>query len=154
MILKILLFTLLVPGTVTVYLPYRILHGLGGELPTVGGWLMWPGMLGLLAGLVIYLRCAWDFAVDGLGTPAPLDPPKSLVVSGLYRYSRNPMYLGVLLMLLGECSVFGGAALLVYTLVVASLLQCLVVLYEEPLLRKRFGDDYGCYCQQVPRWGW
>jgi len=93
-----------------------------------------------------------DFAQKGKGTPAPVDPPKELVISGLYRYVRNPMYVSVLLIIVGHFLWFGYWNLLVYAgffLVVAHLF---VTLYEEPNLGKRFGSSYENYLKEVPRW--
>jgi protein-S-isoprenylcysteine O-methyltransferase Ste14 len=106
----------------------------------------------MATGAAIVLRCIWDFAAKGRGTLAPVDPPKQLVVQGLYRYVRNPMYLGVLLVLLGETAFFGSPALLQYTLAWFFLVNLVVVLYEEPSLRNRFGDSYERYRRSVHRW--
>src|SRR5712691_6271276 len=115
-IAKALLFTILVPGTVTVYVPHRILlsRGQADALPI--GPLRYLGAALLAAGAAAYLWCAWDFASAGRGTPAPIDPPKRLVVRGLYHYVRNPMYVGVALVLLGEALLFQARILLEYTI--------------------------------------
>lgn len=149
---KVILFTVLVPGAVTLYFPYSLLSRSGGNLQTASLYLAVPACLCILIGTVIYLRCAWDFAVDGLGTPAPIDPPKKLVVTGLYRRFRNPMYQGVLLILLGECLLFPDRGLLIFTAAIALVFHVSVVFYEEPILRSRFGATYIDYCSQVPRW--
>ncbi|MGZ8217410.1 methyltransferase family protein [Methylomagnum sp.] len=112
-----------------------------------------PALALLLTGIIGYGYCAWEFAVRGLGAPAPLAPPKNLVVSGLYRRTRNPMFQNVLLILLAEALLFPGPALAWYAGMVALILHLLVVLYEEPRLRARFGSAYIDYCGQVPRWG-
>lgn len=148
-----MLFTVLVPGTVIIYFPYTLIAKSGGILNAVNLGLALPAGLCMLAGLTIYLRCAWDFAVEGLGTPAPIDPPKKLVVTGLYRRTRNPMYLGVILLLSAECFLFPEAGLLAYLLSVATVFHVFVVFYEEPALGARFGQAYLDYCDQVPRWG-
>lgn len=150
---KVLLFTLLVPGTVMVYFPYSLLTRPGNGLQMADSGLAFMAGACMLIGAAIYLRCAWDFASDGLGTPAPIDPPKKLVVKGLYRRTRNPMYLGVLLLLLAECLLFQDARLLIYTGSVALVFHLFVVFYEEPALGSRFGATYSDYCRQVPRWG-
>lgn len=150
---KVLLFTVLVPGSVTVYLPYRLLINAGATLTLAPMALSVPALACLAIGLTVYLRCAWDFASKGLGTPAPIDPPKHLVISGLYRWNRNPMYQGVLLLLLSESLLFTSFDLLVYAISVAVIFHLFVVLHEEPLLNRRFGDAYRQYCLQVPRWG-
>src|SRR5262249_1425425 len=110
------------------------------------------GLLPTVVGAVIYAWCAWEFARHGRGTPAPIDPPRELVVRGLYRYTRNPMYVGVVTMLLGEAVLFGSLALLEYAAAVFALFAGGGLLYEEPTLRAKFGDSYRRYCQTVPRW--
>jgi protein-S-isoprenylcysteine O-methyltransferase Ste14 len=149
--LKNLLFTVFVPGTVAVLIPYRIVEransGRAFELP----WLLWSAPLFLL-GAGIYFWCLWDFAVTGRGTPAPIDPPKRLVVRGLYRYVRNPMYLGVWLVLAGWTAFSRSGQLLLYGLAVAVLSHLFVVFVEEPLLGHRFGASYEAYRRAVRRW--
>jgi protein-S-isoprenylcysteine O-methyltransferase Ste14 len=148
---KVVLFTVLVPGTATLYIPHWLLSGGGAQAPD---WVLGvPAAACTLVGVAVYLRCAWDFAVQGLGTPAPLDPPKRLVVAGLYRRTRNPMYQGVLLILLAECLLFPDVGLAVYAASFALLFHCFVVYYEEPGLNARFGASYADYCDKVPRWG-
>lgn len=147
--LKNLLFTLFIPGTVAVYLPLLIA---GDAVPTaVAGVraLAWvPGLIGVS----IYLRCVWDFATFGRGTPAPVDAPKRLVVRGLYLYVRNPMYLGVLSVILAWVLYFASLRLLLYGAAVATLFHLFVVFYEEPTLRRLFGAEHALYCARVGRW--
>lgn len=151
LLLKNLLFTVAVPGTVAVWLPYSIATRGGASCCLEGTrWLLAAPLF--LVGGSIYCWCLWDFAVAGRGTPAPIDPPKQLVVRGLYRYVRNPMYLGVLLVVAGWAELFRSARLLEYGLAVAFLFHCFVVLIEEPLLRLRFGASYASYCGAVRRW--
>ena len=105
-------------------------------------------------GALIGLPCVWEFAWRGLGTPAPFDPPRRLVITGPYRFVRNPMYVGMGIALLGEALVFPNLTFLMLGLIVA--LWCVVSLfiigYEEPTLRSMFGHDYEEYCHQVRRW--
>jgi protein-S-isoprenylcysteine O-methyltransferase Ste14 len=103
-------------------------------------------------GAAVYLWCAWDFAAFGRGTPFPLDAPKRLVARGLYQFVRNPMYAGVLLAILGQALLFGSGATLRYALAVALFFHLFVVFYEEPTLRRKFGQCYAEYCSNVPRW--
>ena len=146
--LKNLLFTLLLPGTVAVYLPLLIVRP-----GTMKGALGTTVALFLFAvGGSIYAWCVWDFATFGRGTPAPIDAPKKLVVRGLYRYSRNPMYVGVLTVILGWTVLFGSGWLALYLAVVATVFHLFILLYEEPHLRKLFGGQYEEYCTQVGRW--
>ena len=108
--------------------------------------LLWPlGALGVL-------WCFFDFTYRGRGTPLPTDPPKKLVVTGPYRYVRNPIYVSVLLILLGHFLWFGFWSLLVYAGVAFIGTHLFVILYEEPSLRKRFGRAYEDYLHKVPRW--
>ncbi len=147
--LKNLLFTLLIPGAVAVYIPLLITRG----RQTTS--LLAPFILGVLflaAGAAIYLWTVWDFATAGKGTPLPLDAPRHLVVRGLYRYTRNPMYLGVLLIVLGWTGVFSDFWLLVYAAAVGLLVHIFVVFYEEPTLLRSFGAEYQAYCESVSRW--
>ncbi len=87
-------------------------------------------------GAAIYFWCAWDFATAGQGTPAPIDPPKHLVVRGLYRFVRNPMYAGVLLLLAGESLAFQSLRILAYAAIVFAVVNLFVIFYEEPALKR------------------
>jgi protein-S-isoprenylcysteine O-methyltransferase Ste14 len=146
---KVVVFTVLVPGTVVVAIPYSLLREHPAPRPGLSGLL---GLLPLTLGVCVYLWCAWDFACAGRGTPAPIDPPRMLVVRGLYRVVRNPMYVGVLLILIGESMFFSSLAILRYTLVVWLMFHLFIVLYEEPTLRKKFGAAYEEYRRNVSRW--
>ncbi|MGC2187055.1 MAG: isoprenylcysteine carboxylmethyltransferase family protein [Candidatus Sulfotelmatobacter sp.] len=148
-LLKSLLFTILVPGFVAIYFPYVLLAG--KPAPTHGP-LAWLGLFCLVLGASIYFRTAWEFAVRGLGTPAPIAPTKFLVVSGLHRYVRNPMYLGVALVILGEASLFRAPHLVEYAVAMLLIAHTFVILYEEPTLRRQFGESYEQYLRAVPRW--
>jgi protein-S-isoprenylcysteine O-methyltransferase Ste14 len=151
LLLKNVLFTVVVPGTVAVLIPYRI--GSARNTATVPwGFRQYGALLPLSVGAVIYLRCVWDFAFTGRGTPAPIDAPKVLVVRGLYQYVRNPIYLGVLLVVLGWAVYFDSFAVLLYGAGLAVAFHLFVVLVEEPMLRRRFGESYEDYCHRVRRW--
>lgn len=150
-LLKTLLFTVVVPGTVAVIVPRWLLASEGREQLALGLLRLVGATLSIL-GAVVYLRCAWDFVVAGRGTPAPIDPPKTLVARGLYRWVRNPMYLGVLAVLLGEALFFGSERLLAYAAATGLGFHAVVLLCEEPTLRGKFGESYGRYCDRVPRW--
>jgi len=149
---KTLLFTVLVPATVTIYVPRRILLSRSQEDALPIGPLRYVGAALLAAGAAVYLWCAWDFATAGRGTPAPIDPPRRLVVRGLYRHVRNPMYIGILLLLAGEAMLFQSRALLEYAGLVFLFFFLVVLAYEEPALARKFGRDYERYCDRVPRW--
>lgn len=149
---KTALFTVLVPGTVTILVPYYLLSSRTTAPPLNLGILRYFGLLPGVAGGLVYLRCAWDFAIGGRGTPAPVDPPKDLVARGLYRYVRNPMYLGVMLVILGEALLFEARFLFEYALIVFIFFYLFVLVYEEPTLKRKFGESYESYCRSVPRW--
>jgi protein-S-isoprenylcysteine O-methyltransferase Ste14 len=103
-------------------------------------------------GTSMAIWCARAFTVVGHGTPSPADPPKELVVSGLYRFVRNPIYVGALLILLGHVFWHPSPSILWMPLIVAVCAHLFVILYEEPHLRKTFGASYEQYCQSVRRW--
>lgn len=148
-ILKTVLFTILVPGSVLVLIPSWILGGFPGP---ESGPLAWLGLLLIVLGAVIYFRCAWEFAVRGLGTPAPIAPTKFLVTTALHRHVRNPMYIGVLGVLLGEATLFRAAVLLKYAAFFFAAAYLFVIFYEEPTLHRQFGESYDQYRRSVPRW--
>lgn len=136
----------------------------GGWVPyAITGWKARPPLLGLLVerlvgvvlvagGLAVLVECFGRFALEGRGTPAPVAPTETLVVSGLYRYVRNPMYLGVLAAVTGQALLFGSAALMTYGAVLWLLFHAFVVGYEEQALGRRFGLSYEAYRRQVRRW--
>jgi protein-S-isoprenylcysteine O-methyltransferase Ste14 len=150
--LRSLFFTIVVPGTVVGLIPYLILSREGVSLREPWTPLQVVSLVLMVVGAAILVRCIWDFAARGRGTLAPIDPPKQLVVEGLFRYCRNPMYLGVLVLLLGQTAFFQSIALLQYTGVWFAVVHLVVVLYEEPSLRRRFGAPYERYCRAVYRW--
>jgi protein-S-isoprenylcysteine O-methyltransferase Ste14 len=151
--LRSLLFVILLPGTVAGYIPWRILRGSGQSVvPRFSATAALAGGLAL-AGACVLLWCVWDFFAAGRGTLAPIDPPRKLVVRGLYRFTRNPMYNGVVAILLGEAWLFRSIPLLQYAVAVFVLFHLFVVFYEEPALQSRFGESYREYRAKVPRWG-
>ncbi len=151
-LIKTLIFTILVPGTVSVGIPYLLLSsGLGRYSYEIGAFRL-VGFLPIVLGTGFYLWCAWDFVFSGKGTPAPVDPPKVLVRTGLYRRTRNPMYVGVLLVLVGEAVLFQSLTLLIYALLIGIVFHLWVLSYEEPTLNRKFGVAYEEYCKGVPRW--
>ena len=147
---KNVLFTILVPGVAGVYLPLRIA---GGPIPRPA-WGLRPvaGIMLLAFGTVGYLWCQWEFATFGRGTPAPIDPPKRLVIRGLHRYVRNPIYLSALTVVVGWAAYLSSPALLLYAGALWIGFHAFVVSVEEPDLRRRFGESYVQYCRQVRRW--
>ena len=148
LLLKNLLFTLIVPGTVGVYVPLLLARG----RPPAQGLMFLSALALLVLGGVIYAWCVWDFAVFGRATPAPIDAPKKLVVRWLYRHTRNPIYVGVLMVLLGWALMFRGRALPIYAFSVGMCFHIFVVFYEERRLGQQFGAEYHEYCEKVGRW--
>lgn len=146
--LKNLFFTLLVPGTVAVYIPLLIVH----KQSLISGLFFYAAITILVLGTSIYIWCIWDFAAFGRGTPAPLDQPKRLVVRGLYHYTRNPMYLGVLTVILGWAILFSAVPLLLYAIGVGTVFHLFIVFYEERHLQRKFGHEYNDYRSRVGRW--
>jgi protein-S-isoprenylcysteine O-methyltransferase Ste14 len=151
-IVKTLIFTIIVPGTVAVYLPSSMLPSGVKWLPDEIGVRWLSGVFLIAVGAAFYVRCALDFAFAGHGTPAPIDPPTALVSRGLYRRVRNPMYVGVVSILIGESIAFESLVLLRYAAIVWLVFHLVVFFYEEPTLKKTFGSAYEEYCKTVPRW--
>jgi protein-S-isoprenylcysteine O-methyltransferase Ste14 len=150
-LIKTAIFTVVVPGTVSIYVPQtlrdRVAAGHVSSSVFSG-----VSLVLFLCGAAIYLWCAWDFAVKGLGTPAPIDAPRVLVVKGLYRFTRNPMYVGVAAMIAGQAGYYRRASIGIYLLIVLLAFHTFVRFYEEPTLRRLFGEQYEGYCRTVPRW--
>ncbi|MDQ2691397.1 MAG: isoprenylcysteine carboxylmethyltransferase family protein [Chloroflexota bacterium] len=147
--LKSFLFLIIAPGMVAGYIPLAWLRS-GPQIET--GALAYVAFPLWIMGGVILLWSFWNFLQQGRGTPAPIDPPKELVASGFYRYVRNPMYVGVLLTILGHFLWFGFWWLLVYAAVVFLIFHLFVTGYEEPKLKRMFGAAYEDYRRSVPRW--
>jgi protein-S-isoprenylcysteine O-methyltransferase Ste14 len=118
------------------------------------GWtgLRWLGAALILAGLPVLGATIVRFVRQGRGVPAPVLPAQRLVVTGLYRYVRNPMYIAVLAVIVGQGLLFGSTPALRYAVAVAAGFQLFVLLHEEPSLRRRFGSEYEAYCRAVRRW--
>jgi protein-S-isoprenylcysteine O-methyltransferase Ste14 len=151
-LIKTLIFTIIVPGTVTVIIPYLLLSSPNAPPRSDIGAVRYLGLLPIIVGACMNLWCAWDFTFAGRGTPMPFDPPKELVARGLYRYVRNPMYVGVVSVLLGEALLFASSRLLTYAVAAFTFFFLFVLLYEEPTLGEKFGESYRRYRERVPRW--
>ena len=150
LLIKNLVFTVAAPGTTGVLLPWLIVRG--GARPESWGAMRIVAIVIAVVGAMIYARCVWDFARRGRGTPAPIDAPRVLVVQGLYRYVRNPMYLGVLLVIVAQALFFRSGALAAYAAVWLLVVHLFTVLYEEPTLLRLFGESYERYRRAVRRW--
>lgn len=147
-----IIFSILVPGTWTVLVPYLLIVSNFELLSLDIGPLRFLGFIPIVVGIAVYLWCAWGFTFLGKGTPAPIAPPKNLVIKGLYRYVRNPQYVGVLLILSGEALLFESATLVLYAVLAFAIFHTTIIYYEEPTLRRKFADSYKLYCDSVPRW--
>jgi len=149
-IAKTLVFTVLVPGTVAGYVPWRLRQGVATQ---VTGAEEWAAISVIAIGIAIYLYTAfWGFALIGGGTPAPIAPTKVLVVKGLHRFVRNPMYIGVGLIIGGQAWLFHSPHIAIYLACFWLATHLFVLLYEEPVLHKQFGEEYDRYRATVPRW--
>jgi protein-S-isoprenylcysteine O-methyltransferase Ste14 len=128
---------------------------LGFRVEAAGGanW-RWLAAVPSVLGFAVALRCVWDFGWTGRGTPVPVAPPQRLVVVGFYRHVRNPMYVGFAMGWIGLWVIFGhGNPVLIAAVAAVALgVHLFVVFYEEPTLRKKFGDDYEEYSRDVRRW--
>jgi protein-S-isoprenylcysteine O-methyltransferase Ste14 len=145
-------FFLMAPGTVAGAIPWVITR-----------WTItssdWP-QLALLpfaailvgGGLFVLADSFFRFAVEGFGMPTPILPTKALIVTGLYRYVRNPMYVAVLAVIVGQALLFGSVWLLLYAGIIFAIFHSSVLLYEEPRLRADYSDAFETYCKHVPRW--
>jgi len=145
-------FLVLAPGTVAGLVPWWISHW-HLETPFLG-WLPLRFLGGLLiaAGVPVLVDSFARFALQGFGTPAPVFPTKHLVVTGLYRFVRNPMYVAVVSVILGQGLLLGNLRILKYGALAWLVFHLFVLVYEEPTLRASFGPEYGHFCAAVPRW--
>ena len=149
MFLRALFAFLTLPGVMAFVIPGVLLCSAGQTR------IVYPlGLLLVALGLVGLLWCVRDFYIIGRGTLAPWSPPQKLVVAGLYRYSRNPMYVSVTLLILGWAISFASQGVFVYTLCLAVAFQLRIVLGEEPWLARKYGSEWQAYASQVPRWFW
>ena len=146
------IFLVIAPGTVAVLVPWWISHWQIAQ-PWHGFYLLrLVGTLMIIYGGGFLLDSFARFAIQGLGTPAPVMPTRHLVVTGLYRYVRNPMYVGVFSAIVGQALLFGNLTVLKYGICMFTVAAFFVLIYEEPTLRRTFGDEYDEFCAHVPRW--
>jgi protein-S-isoprenylcysteine O-methyltransferase Ste14 len=149
-LLKTVLFTICVPGVVAGYVPWTLWRS---RVVAVRGIEEAAAIVVIAVGILIYLYTAfYGFAWIGGGTPAPVAPTKRLVVVGLHRYVRNPMYIGVALAIAGQAWLFHSKATAIYLAIFAGFVNLFVLLYEEPTLKRQFGEEYDSYRARVPRW--
>jgi protein-S-isoprenylcysteine O-methyltransferase Ste14 len=144
------LFTIGMPGVVAGLIPYLV----------TGGWMasgapfavQLAGAVLLAAGIAVLAHTVVRFVVEGLGTPFPGAPTQNLVIGGLYRYVRNPMYLAVIAIIVGQAAILGSAILVVYAVIVFGTVASFVYLYEEPTLSREYGEQYAEYRSAVRGW--
>jgi protein-S-isoprenylcysteine O-methyltransferase Ste14 len=158
--IRAIFFTILVPGTIAGYLPYLFMRN---RLPDMNiGLIHWAGILIICIGIFIYLWTATSFLLRGKGTPAIWftkvisfiigEEPVKMVSSGLYKYSRNPMYLGVITTVAGQGIFFQYSILLWYALSLFIIFTLVVIFIEEPHLENKFGEEYKSYKKRTRRW--
>jgi len=148
-VIKSLIFLIFVASLGAVYIPFSLLPK-GPQVETsIFAYFAFP--LWFLGGVTV-LWCYWNFTFKGYGTPAPIEPPKQLVTTGLYRYVRNPIYVGALIIIVGYFLWFKSIWMFAYAVAFFLFVHMLVILYEEPTLRGKFGAEYENYCKSVPRW--
>jgi protein-S-isoprenylcysteine O-methyltransferase Ste14 len=146
------IFFFIAPGTVVGIIPWWLCR-----------WHLSPPLLGLpalrylgglllVAGLAVLVDSFLQFVIRGSGTPAPVAPPKTLVISGFYRYVRNPMYVAFVSAIAGQGLLFGSRRVLIYAAGAWLTTHLFVCLYEEPHLRAQFGEQYDAFVRHVPRW--
>jgi protein-S-isoprenylcysteine O-methyltransferase Ste14 len=151
-ILGSLCFFLLAPGLVAGLVPWWISRW-RMQSPFLGLSALRLAGAGLIAlGAPALLDSFARFALEGLGTPAPIFPTRHLVITGLYRYARNPMYVGVVSVIAGQGLLLGNARVLGYGALVWLAFHLFVIGYEEPTLRRTFGAEYERFCANIPRW--
>jgi protein-S-isoprenylcysteine O-methyltransferase Ste14 len=148
--LRAILFTVLLPGTFLIWIPHVLEVRDASRLDL--GVFRWIGLPLAAAAAAVLLACIVDFARKGRGTLAPIDPPRNLVASGLYRHVRNPMYVGALALLVGQAMLFESKSVLLYAGFFWLSTHLFVLAYEEPHLKSTFGDGYEEYRAAVPRW--
>jgi protein-S-isoprenylcysteine O-methyltransferase Ste14 len=148
-VLGSLLFLLIAPGVVAGLVPWLLTgwsaHHWWFSVRVLGGAM-------ITAGAAVLIPAFVRFAVEGVGTPAPVAPTERLVVGGTYRYVRNPMYLAVASLIVGQALLLGQLVLLIWALVFGGAVTAFVLGYEEPALASRFGEQYAAYRSAVPRW--
>jgi protein-S-isoprenylcysteine O-methyltransferase Ste14 len=145
-------FLVLAPGTFVVYVPWRLSHW-QSHPPFFGEtFLQILGVIVLALALPLVFETFLRFAIQGLGTPAPPFPTQHLVVKGSYRFVRNPMYIGVISVVIGQALLFANLKIAEYIAVIIPVVYLFVITYEEPTLQRTFGAEYQAYRSRVPRW--
>ena len=147
-----LVWLVIAPGLVAGYVPWAISRWRVQPPFLDTSLTRWLGVALIALGMPVLLDAFARFALQGRGTPAPVMPPERLVVFGFYRHVRNPMYVAITSIVTGQGLLLGDSRLFAWAAVLWLLFHVFVLLYEEPILRSRFGREYGAYCANVPRW--
>ena len=147
-----MVFFFAAPGTVVALVPWWMSRWRIQATFPASSVLRFVGAILVITGILVLTDSFAQFALQGLGTPAPVSPPRRLVATGLYRYVRNPMYLAVVSAIVEQALFFGSLGLLAYVALLAIIVHLFVVGYEEPKLRATFEDEYEAFCANVPRW--
>jgi protein-S-isoprenylcysteine O-methyltransferase Ste14 len=153
LVIRSIFFTITLPGVGVLLIPYLILRISNSNTALDFSPISILGIILWIISVFCLLHCIWSFAFHGRGTLAPVNPPKHLVVQGLYQYTRNPMYLVVLGALISEAMIYRSLGVFTYSLIAFVLFHLFVIYYEEPKLSSEFGASYDQYRQAVPRWG-
>jgi protein-S-isoprenylcysteine O-methyltransferase Ste14 len=152
--LRVVRDTLILPGSVLVWIPWFLVVGTSrytSHWPPTPGDI--PAVIVMAIGVTIYTMCAVRFATEGKGTPAPWDAPRRIVIGGIYTWTRNPMYVGVITAMLGEAWLINELAMWVYALAMPVAFHLRVTRYEEPAMRRLSETDFLAYTSRVKRWG-
>lgn len=151
-IIRTVVYLAIIVGLLIIFLPADIVSRSGAPPPSPRGIIQLAGATIALAGAGLAVWCAFTFAVLGRGTPLPFDPPQRLVITGPYRWVRNPMAIGAGSALVGAALFYESLSLLLIAGLFMLGVHAFVVLYEEPTLRRMFGSEYAAYCAAVDRW--
>lgn len=147
-----MIFFVVAPGVVAFLVPFLLAQGSSGAWHLDPPVVKWAGLALGIAGSIALIECFARFALKGHGTPAPIAPTEHLVVTGLYRHARNPMYVAVLSIIIAQAMWFASIAVLIYAAIVWASFTAFVMLHEEPTLTRTFGEEYVLYRAHVRRW--
>jgi len=151
-LVRAIIYATVFVGLLLVYVPNRLLAESGIVRPPVIGAPQIAGMITTAIGAALAFWCILKFVFIGKGTAAPFDPPRRLVIGGPYRFVRNPMYIGAIVAMIGVALSYGSLLILIYAGFIFLATHLFVIAYEEPVLRRTFGQEYEAYCRQVRRW--
>lgn len=147
MLVKALFAVLILPGSFGILIPFLIIIN-----ETEDNEIFFPGIIPIFIGVLILIKCIHEFYISGRGTLAPWSPPEKLVTTGLYKYTRNPMYIGVIIMVLGFALYFTSFFTILYASILFFGFHLRIIFYEEIYLQKHFGDEWNKYSGNIPRW--